>query len=494
MRLTSNMKTLIWGALLCAGYASAQSITNAGVQYVQTIPVPGWSVGKGSTDLFGFNPVTRIMYLADRTNHGVDVIDTHTQTIVGQIPFAATTVLNYPLVAPDLQQLIVTDGLKSVYVFDLRTPVPGGQPDTYVMPGTTPDGMAYDTFNQTVYVVMDDAPYYLVGISLPQKKIVSQNLIPYSADLIAFNPTDGKIYIAMEDADHNNASAGVGVYDPATNTMSAPAMYKIGPACPGHGIDIDPVTNVAVMGCFSPGLVTGQVGINLTTGQAQIFSDVSGTDSIVFNPNLRRFYSGSGLNNTSTSGCPALNGTAAPKTVPILGVFDASAITLPDFAPGGMLDGVACTGRGNHIAGVDPYTNNIYVPVSQYPADPASATSGAAGLLLFHDTTKPAQTPYAQAIANLAPIGGGAAAGTVHLSPDASRRMLIQVSPTGVAGTSAQLTVSTTVTTELVPCTVSGGTAVCSQELLGDPLLGSVITLSVNEAAVASGVVTLGKF
>jgi hypothetical protein len=247
------------------------------------------------------------------------------------------------------------------------------------------------------------------------------------------------------------------------------------------------------MGCFQ-GTSTGQVGINLYTGQYQIFTDVGGTDSIVFNPNLKRFYSGSGLNTAATSNCPALNGTAAVKTVPILGVFDARAITLPDFAPGGMLDGVVCTGRGNHIAGVDPLANNIYVPVSQYPADPNSATTGQAGVLVFHDSTAPAQASYVQAIATLTPLGGGAATGTVHISQDAARRMLIQVAPTGVAGTSAQLSISTTVTTEVVPCTISSGTAQCSQELLGDPLIGSIITLSVNEAAVASGIISIGKF
>ncbi len=39
--------------------------------YLQTIPVPGWKAtgtpGNANVDVMGYNPVTRTMYLADRT-------------------------------------------------------------------------------------------------------------------------------------------------------------------------------------------------------------------------------------------------------------------------------------------------------------------------------------------------------------------------------------------------------------------------------------------
>src|SRR5579872_246006 len=327
VRISTLLKACLCGAALLGGtFAADPNLQNSGLQLQQTISVPGWKVGTANTDLFGFNPVTRVMYLADRTNHGVDVIDTHTNTVIGLIPLAANTVVNQPLVAIDLQQLVVSDGLQSVLVWDLLTPMPNGQPTVYTLPasdGSVPDGMDYDTINQTVYVVTDNAPYTLVGISLAQKKIVSETAIPFSADLIKFNSIDGKIYISMEDADHNNASAGIAVYDPATKTMSAPAQYKVGPICPGHGIDIDPITNVALMGCFG-GTSNGNLAMNLTTGKFTTFPDVGGTDSIVLNPNLRRFYSGSGLNKATTSGCPATpNSPPFGSLVPVVGVFDA---------------------------------------------------------------------------------------------------------------------------------------------------------------------------
>ena len=476
------------GLLLCATLSIGANLQNSGLQLVQTIPVPNWKVGTASTDLFGFNPVTRIMYLADRTNHAITVIDTHTNSVVGQIPLAATTVVNQPLIAIDVQQLVVSDGVNSVLVWDLRTPL-GTAPTIYSVPNV-PDGMDYDTINQTVYVVNDTAPYNLTGISLTKNAIVSQTPIPFSADLIKFNPRDGKIYIAMEDADHNNASAGIAVFDPATNTMSAPAMYKVGSICPGHGIDIDPISNVAVMGCFQ-GTSNGNLGVDLATGKFIQFTDVGGTDSIVFNPNLRRFYSGSGLNTATTSGCPAtLAASPFGSLVPVVGVFDAQH---PTKSAPAKIDGVACTGRGNHIAGVDPITGNVYVPVAQFPADPTSNNTGIAGILVFNDTTRPAQDSGGESSTMLS--GSGAASATVRTKSDGGRRTLLTATITGIAGTSVSLTVPTTVANELVHCTVttSSASANCKDFLLGDPLIGSIMTLAVDQSAVARGTICGGQ-
>src|SRR5437773_1633969 len=95
-----------------------QGLQKSGLVYLGTIQIPGWkttgTAGNANVDVMGYNPVTRMMYLADRTNHGIDVIDTHTNTVVGLIPMAANSVPNVPLVAIDFQQLIVSDGLSSV--------------------------------------------------------------------------------------------------------------------------------------------------------------------------------------------------------------------------------------------------------------------------------------------------------------------------------------------------------------------------------------------
>ena len=469
----------------------AQGPQNPGLVYLQTIPVPGWKAtgtpGNANVDLMGYNPVTRIMYLADRTNHGVDVIDTHTNSVVGLIPVpgigSCTGCPNVPLVAIDLQQLVVSDGLSSVYVWDLRAPQPT-QPDQYKFPttmGTNTDALEYDPINQTVYVVTDNPPEYLIGISLPLKKVVSQTPLPVSADLIKFNPIDGKIYIAAEDAEGGNAGAGVYAYDPETDAVRL--VSRIGPPCPGHGIDIDLISNIAVVGCFGGVGDNGDIAVDLSNGALlTTFTDVGGTDTVVFNPNNRRFYAAAGLNTATTSGCPKGTG---PFT-PILGVMDASGPPSDRV----RLDGVMCTGPG-HIAGVDPITNFVYVPVSQYPADPNSSTTGQNGVLVFWDLSPLAQAAVTEAEAKLAPLGGNAASATVDMTLH-RRRMSVRSLLTGVTGHIAWLVIPTTVGNELVPCTLktsTGGTG-CSGDLVGDPLVGSIVTLSVDSIAVARGLTT----
>lgn len=477
---------LVWG----------QSLPTGGVQYLDTIQIPGWkatgTAGNANVDLMGYNPVTRMMYLADRTNHGIDVIDTHNNVVVGKVQLPSNAVPNGVLVAINLQQLVLTDGLQSVYVWDLRAPQ--AQPDIYTFPtsmGTVTDGIDYDPVNQTIYVLTDNPPEYLIGINLAYKTVTAQIQLPVSADLIKWNSIDGKIYIAAEDADgsDNNAAAGVYAYDPASGPSGPVTLVsKVGPPCPGHGINIDPISNVAVMGCFGGTGDTGDVAVNLTTGALlKTFTDVGGTDAIVFNPNLRRFYAAAGLNAATTSGCPKGTG---PFT-PVLGIMDGT-------GAGGAatLDGVVCTG-GGHIAGVDPITGFIYVPVSQYPADPKSGATGVNGVLVLGDSTPPAQAAVTSAQATLKGVGTSAATGTVQMNL-VGRHIRVTASPTTLPSGSvaAWLTIPTTVADEWLACAVNAATlsAVCSEDLLGDPLIGAVVTLSTDngQGGVAAARGTIG--
>jgi hypothetical protein len=498
---------------MAVALASSLHAQSSGLQYVQTIGIPGWgatgSAGNANVDLLGYNPVTRMMYLADRTNHGIDVIDTRTNVVVGLIKIPPTSIYGTPVTGPNgvivainLQQLVVTDGLQSVYVWDLRAPQ--ANPDLYTFPpsmGTDTDGIAYDPINQTVYVVTDNPPEYLIGINLAYKKVVTQAALPVSSDLIAFNPTDGKIYVAAEDADaaapNTNANAGVLSFDPVSGTFATVA--KLGPACPGHGIDIDPIANVAVVGCAASAQAVANAAVNLSTGASKYFPDIGGTDAVVFNPNNRRFYM-NGLNYSSSAAGPPLNCPTSNsptnimnKRPTVIGAADALAGAPAELA------GLVC-GASGHIVGVDPITNYVYVPTGQYPLDPATNTSGVNGVAVFRDTTAPRQTPVTQAQATLAAIpgSGAAVAGTIQFTLT-GRRIHLTAAPTGLpAGAmAAWITVPTTVTNELLPCAVnpSNLTAVCGEDLLGDPLIGATATLSTDGGsggtAVARGVIGL---
>jgi hypothetical protein len=477
------MRTLLRAnfVVVSAALAWGQTVPSAGLQYVENVTVPNWT-NSGSTqanfDLFAFNPATRIMYVADRTNHSVTAIDTRANVAVGFMAVPGGPNTNGVLVALDLQQLVVTDGRANVYVWDLR--LPGDGPTKYVIPNITAgtDALEYDPLNQTVYLINGTAPYYITGINLAYRKITTQAALPGSPELNAFNPVDGKIYQVITDGDNKNAGAGVAAYDPVSNTI-APTFLT--PNCVPHGIAIDPVSNVALLGC---GTNQGQVMMNLRDGSIlKTFNDVTGTDLLVFNPNNRRFYTGSSGNQSTTTGCSA----DSTKAMPIVGVFEAPMI---GGVPAPKLDGVVCVGRNSHGLGVDPIQNVLYVGSRQYPVDPTSATTGQPGVLVYGDPA-PAQPLTTQTQAVLASLPGASAQGTVTMS-FAGRRIRLSSIPTNVTGQSALLIVTTTVGNETVPCGVNtaASTAVCNGSLWGDPLIGGVATLAVDGVPVARGPIT----
>ncbi len=327
--------------------------------------------------------------------------------------------------------------------------------------------------------------------------MVTQAALPVSADLIAFNPTDGKIYIAAEDAEGTptNNAAGLWSFDPATGNFATVA--KAGPPCPGHGIDIDPISNVAVVGCAASAQAVANMAVNLSTGATKFFPDQGGTDAVVFNPNTRRFYAnGSNFSSTAAAGtalnCPTSNSPTniANKRPGVLAIYDAIAGT------SAQLDGLTC-GPSGHIVGVDPTTNLVYVPTGQYPLDPAAATTGVNGLALFRDNNPPAQALLTSAQASLAAVAGSSATGKVQVAVT-GRKLHLTATATNLpsSGVAAWLTVPTTITNEFLPCAVNPAnqTMFCGEDLLGDPLIGATVTLSVDSGqggfAVARGVIS----
>jgi hypothetical protein len=107
--------------------------------------------------------------------------------------------------------------------------------------------------------------------------------------------------------------------------------------------------------------------------------------------------------------------------------------------------------------------------------------------MVFRDLTPPAQKPTTLTQVTLS----GSATGTVSMALS-GRSIKVMAYPTGITGTRALLVIPTTVTNETVPCAVdtAGHRAICNETLIGDPMIGATATLSVDGAAVATGIIT----
>ena len=465
---------VLLGLMLVSGIVWAQIATpNANVNVIGLIPIPGWTTAAGSFDLGTFNPVNRLMYFGDGTNHAVTTVDTVTNTVVSVLPIGCTT-SSCPSgvqVAPDLQKLLVSSRQARLWIYDLKTP--GAPPVIIDGPASGYDEMEYDPIHQRFYVANTTAPYFLSAIDLVGSNantITAQVPLPNAPEQPRFNPVDGLIYMAIPGfgivvVDPNGGSTGEGGVK--TNLTgggsgSIPSLATCGP----QGNDIDPVTNLMFIGCR--GTLNGMAVFNLTTQQmvsAQPYP--TNNDVLKFNPNTRRWYTGTGGNLNNGGNCPATNtGTVWP----VLGVFAAPAAGTAGTNGSVTFVGTTCVGRSGNRALVDTIGNNIYMNNVQYPLDPKSATTGQAGILALNDPA-PTQPVLTASQATLASNG------TATFTQD-GLQMNAFASLTGLTDTPTRLIVTTTVGNETVACKEAAGKATCSGNLIGSPVVGGIVDLA----------------
>jgi len=468
--------------MLLTGIVFGQVATpNANLTTIGLIPVPGWAPATGGAfDLGTFNPVNRLIYFADGTNHAVTTVDTVTNTLVSIINPPNCTTPQCPSgiqVAPDLQKLVVTSRQTSAWIYDLKTP--GAPPVTLTVPSGS-DELDYDPIHQRVYVANTNAPFFLVGIDLAgpnANTVVAQIPLPGNPEQPRFNPVDGMIYVAIP-------TVGLLVIDPTANSTGSVVATLTGggsgsipsiAACGPQGNDIDPVTNTMLIGCR--GGLNGEAVLNLTTGQMVSFQPYpTSNDVLKFNPNNRRWYTGTGGNLNNGGNCPSTNtGTVWP----VVGVFAAPAIGSTSL--NATFVGTTCTGRGGQRALVDTIGNNVYVNQVQYPADPSSANTGQSGILVLNDPA-PAQATPARSQAVLGSNG------TVTFTQD-GRMMNVFANLHGLADATTLLVVTSTVGNETVSCNETAGNATCTGGLIGDPVIGGVAALANNGKILSKGTI-----
>ena len=466
-----------WCVLSMAFTAQMYAQTTSPFVFLENIPIPNWTntgATQANLDLFAFNPWNRVLYVADRTNHAVTMIDTINNSVIGVLAIPGGGSTNGVMVAIDIQKLVVTDGKANVIVYDLR--IPSLDPEVYALPGVTggTDALDYNPLNKTVYVINGTAPYFMTGIDLVNRKIKSQLALPGSPELMRFNPNDGLIYQAITDGDNAGKGKGLYVFDPVANKITP---RNLTPDCTPHGVEIDPVSNVLLLGC-SPG---GQVMIDLRSGGGVIntFANLTGTDLTAFNPNTRNFYTGSGSNNIASTGCP----TDSSKNFPLIGIFNAPNAGKANFGA------VQCTGRSAKGPGVNPLDNFVYVGTRQYPVDAASADTGKSGVLVYWDSTPRVDATQGSS-APITALDGKASLGLMRFTTEQKRGLRGTANLQGIAAGPALVVVPTTIGIETVPCFEStDGTGFCDGPLLGAPMVGAPILLGVNGSPVGRGVI-----
>ena len=463
---------------------------NNALQLTNFIPIPNWT-SAASFDALWFDAQNGVAYIADRINDGATAVDAKTMTYIGTSVAPGcgiTTATTAPsqtncrpsgiLVTPDTQKLVFTGRGPSgantnapppgIWVFDLKAPT---APPVMIQTLLGPDFVDYNPVNQLVYVKTappgsSDNPIYIADPV--SGKVVGQLSVGAGIEQMHFNPVDGFIYVAITDSG-KQAMAKV---DPSTNNIVAkyPLMSSSGPCTP-HQFEIDPTTDIAIIGCSE-----AAVEMDLNSGKIiNTYPLNVNTDTTGFDLNLHHLYLTS-TGGAAASGCPQDSG----GNWPAVGVISSASAQAPAQQTGQSV-GVACGGRGEKGAATDPVNHNIFTATPQYPVNASSASTGQAGLLVFHDSA-PTSTPPGRSQATLGTNG------TATISLD-GRTMRAFASLSGLTDAPTHLVVTTTAGNEVVPCNEAAKAATCSGVLYGDPLIGGVVLLANNGALLSKGTI-----
>lgn len=421
MTIESNFRAYLSGALVpvlfglvflsTAGIAFAGPCTGPGApSNTQTKCVTAIAIGPNpltSFDISWVNSERAEYYLADRSNAGIDIIDTEHITFkrllggfVGIVLNKAGTAVDNNHSGPDGvathgRWLYAGDGDSTLKVFDLDAPTAFALKQTLSTGGTTRlDEMALTTDGELLLAAnnAEDPPFgtlfaangneassnvYKIikiqvenaiipagfGLSIEQPAWDPQTKRFYtSIPVIADNPTGcnygqlaGPITCSggLLVTDPLHPTALVGAFDPVTNT----GVVKLH-ACGPNGATLGLHDNL-LLGC-TPGNLPGSTTtlvINAKTKNFANIGNITGSDEVWFNKGDNRYYTGSSAA-IKPAGSPLGRGS-------VLGVIDGTSVlieTIPQSS-------------GSHSVAADSERNLIFVPQT-YTSAPTAVPLG----------------------------------------------------------------------------------------------------------------------
>ena len=354
-----------------------------------------------SFDISWVNPDRAEYYLADRSNAGIDIIDTKNNTFkrrlpgfVGAVLNAAGTAVNNAVSGPDGvathgRWLYAGDGDSTLKVFDLDAPTASAQKASIHTGGSTRvDELALNTDGTLVLAAnnAEDPPFATLfsangdspknSVSIITKVTISATIVPAGAGLSieqpAWEPKTARFYVSVPIIANNPAgcnfgqlagpitcdggllvvdpttltkpTATLGAFDPVKNTGVVP-LHKCGPngATVGRHSDL-------LLGCTpqnNPSNTT-TLAINAVTKNTVNINNITGSDEVWFNAGDNRYYTGSSRDCGTGGTCP----DATHPGFAQLGVIGSDHILIEKIPQS----------SNSHSVAADSKRNFIYVP------------------------------------------------------------------------------------------------------------------------------------
>src|SRR3989442_3813837 len=404
----SSASALLGAVSLAASGAAFGACTGPGApskpetKCLTAVQIPGNPLR--SYDISWVNPHRAEYYLADRSNAGIDIIDTHHLAItrrlggfVGVKLNAAGTAVNNDISGPDGvvthgRWLYAGDGDSTLKVFDLDGPNALAQAPLFTGGTTRVDEMALTTDGELLLTVnnAEDPPYANLfaangdrnhsSVREITKITINATLFPDTPGIEqpTWDPKTKRFYVSVPvlgkpgGCGTATCDGGLMVIDPTTVTPGNFVLGAFDPAknsgviqlsdCGPNGATVGPHDNL-LLGCTpanNPANGSTLV-INATTKHFSHVNGIVGSDEVWFNKGDGRYYTGSNRNCKTTPPC-----ATAPTQAAVLGVIDGTSVlieTVPQSS-------------GSHSVAADSKRNLIFVPQNAPPARFPAGTAG----------------------------------------------------------------------------------------------------------------------
>lgn len=398
LRTAAVVGPLIFAAASLAGAGAASAActgpgapTDTQTKCLTAVQIPGAALR--SFDISWVNPDRAEYYLGDRSNAGIDIIDTQHNTFKRRLGGFTGVVLNSSggvnnnLSGPDGvtshgRWLYGGDGNSTLKVFDLNAPTASALKQTISTGGMfRVDEMALTTDGDLLLAAnnADDPPFGTLfrangdnavsSVAIITKITVDPTILPPGAGLSieqpAWDPKTERFYVSVPVIANNppgcsftgvvtcdggllvidpttltKPTAVISTFDPTTNTGVVP-LHRCGP----NGATVGPHDNL-LLGCTPQNNPsdTETLVINATTKNMTLIENITGSDEVWFNRGDFRYYLGASRACGLGGGCPS--GGAA------LGVVDATSVLIEKIPQS----------SNSHSVAADSKRNFIYVP------------------------------------------------------------------------------------------------------------------------------------
>jgi hypothetical protein len=377
----------------CGGSEESRAETRC----LTAVQIPGNPLR--SFDISFVNESRAEYYLSDRSNSGIDVLDTQHNTFkrtiggfVG-VKLNAAGGVNNNISGPDGvtshgRWLYAGDGDSTLHVIDLQAPAPSATQQIVSTGGTMRvDEMALTTDGTLLLAAnnADDPPFATLlaangdlgasAVHAISRISVDPAIVPagfgLSLEQPAWEPKTGRFYVSIPVIANNPAGCNYGqlagaitcaggllVIDPAAITTASAEIgaFDAGAnsgvvmltGCGPNGATVGPHGNL-VLGCTpqnNPSDTTTLV-INAKTKHLAHVGGITGSDEVWFDAGHQRYYTASWRACGLPGGCPA------PAGGTVLGVIDGQTNLLIEAVP---------QSQGSHSVATDSRLNRIYVP------------------------------------------------------------------------------------------------------------------------------------